>query len=637
MLLSFGCEDFMGYAAATVGSDMLDGVVLIDGSNRDFATASSNGSGKSSLVEMIAFALYGKTIRGLDAKHGKDSVVRHGCEKGARAWVDIGIGSGRSSLRVERFRAHAESGNSIKALLDGKDVVRGRVASITDDRIVTLLGQIDFDLFKRAVIIHSRMTESFSTLNDRYLRYISERLIALPDFTELQKTAKEKKDAVLAKTELIESRVVGLEDRARDTGKTLVDLKRQAAKYDEDVQEQRKQIADRHSVIRKDIENCKTAIVKISSDILNATIRAQKIGERLDSFKLSLKKEKDGLELSMSTYAKLSAMLHGVQRTVAKYKELGKNKLCPECGQRVSKVHIEAKCSEVQNEGKDLVEKEAMAKVKMEQNRSHVKQLESNVELLSINMAYEESKRKVLKQKRKATREQLIERKGQLKDLGEHGVRANPFTDLLRDAEAKLLKYYRRKNRLTVKLQKRKAVLPYYEFWQWGFGPVGLRSYALDSVTPMLNRMANEYLEILTDGTITVAMSTVKTTDDGYKDKFTIEIDNLHGSDNLAADSDGEIACVDLALNFACADILSSRVEGGVGLLVVDQAIDNLDAVRGAKAVRLLSMKTDPVWCKEHSIKPKHTVLAITHRPELKDMFESVIQVEKHKGICRVI
>jgi DNA repair exonuclease SbcCD ATPase subunit len=84
-------------------------------------------------------------------------------------------------------------------------------------------------------------------------------------------------------------------------------------------------------------------------------------------------------------------------------------------------------------------------------------------------------------------------------------------------------------------------------------------------------------------------------------------------------------------------DLLDSRLDGGLGILYIDQALDLVDPVRGDKAVSLLSRRVDKDWCSEIGLKPKDHVFVISHREEFKDRFESTIFAEKENGVCRIV
>jgi len=64
-------ENFLSIKKVDLDFDKFDGLVNIVGKNRDTSPTSSNGAGKSSVIEAIVFALFGKTIR----KTSEKSVV----------------------------------------------------------------------------------------------------------------------------------------------------------------------------------------------------------------------------------------------------------------------------------------------------------------------------------------------------------------------------------------------------------------------------------------------------------------------------------------------------------------------------------------------------------------------------------
>ncbi|KKL53426.1 hypothetical protein LCGC14_2275570, partial [marine sediment metagenome] len=247
---SFGCKNFLGYEEASVS--LPKGLTLIEGFNHDFATTSSNGAGKSGLIEPIPFALFGKTIRGMEVKHGKDSVVRDASTGGGYAWVELYVENDRK-LRVERYRKHKKHGNSIRVWLDGKDIVKGRSIPDTDKNIVDLIG-VEFDLFIRTVVIHSRITESFSSLNDRHLRNLSESLLALPDFEALQKTATNKFNDMESKVEKSVAEVKAIASQIDDCVDHLFDLRKQETEFEEEQK-------NRKGVLREeDIQRAKSLL-----------------------------------------------------------------------------------------------------------------------------------------------------------------------------------------------------------------------------------------------------------------------------------------------------------------------------------------------------------------------------------------
>lgn len=632
---SFGCKNFLGYEEANIV--LPKGLVLIEGFNHDFATTSSNGAGKSGLIEPIPFALYGKTIRGMEVKHGKDSVIRDGSTGGSCAWIELSVGENKT-LRVERYRKHKIHGNSVRAWLDGKDIVKGRSIPDTDKNIVGLIG-IEFDLFIRTVVIHSRITESFSSLNDRYLRCLSESLLALPDFEELQKTALNKFRDMESKVEKSAGEVRVIISNINSCADHLTDLRKQEVEFEEEqknrkgvMREEKAALLDEYRKLKNSKHKVHESAVKVGENLKSLEDEKKRIDIVLEKTKLRL----TNTRFDLDTVTRELDDLIGTKR---EYVSLKSKKICPECGQKVSAAHIMKKINKLDMRGGSLIEKKTQAKLEYEQATHRVhkasvtasskediikKTLARKLNLISDEAHWSDNLKKLKVQI------------GKLSDVA--ALRESPYEKLI-DKEVRKKKDLKKSlEEMRAKLATRRKLVPYYDFWRWGFGPHGLRSYALDGITPTLNKLANSYLGYLTDSTMTVDMSTVKKLNDGsYRDKFTVGVDNIHGAGVIAADSDGEIACIDLALCLAMSDILSHRITNAVNLLVVDQSIDSLDSVRAAKALRLLQQKLDSKWCKSFEVPRKESILVITHRDNLKDQFANRLLVEKRDGVCRVM
>ena len=77
------------------------GLVLIKGKNLDNDAIDNNGSGKSSIVESLVYALYGRTIRGLKG----DDVVNNVTKKNTKVFLDLVDDQG-DEYRIARYRKH---------------------------------------------------------------------------------------------------------------------------------------------------------------------------------------------------------------------------------------------------------------------------------------------------------------------------------------------------------------------------------------------------------------------------------------------------------------------------------------------------------------------------------------------------
>jgi len=634
-LISFGAKNFLGYSELELKLAGLDPLILIDGRNHDFADASSNGSGKSSISECIAYALFGKTIRNVEARYGKESIIHTGAKGGTSVWLEAELPTGK--LRIERYRQHPEYENKIRAWLDGQDVIRGRVASETDDRIAQLLG-FDYDLFCRAVVIHSRLTESFSTVENRYIKSITERLLGLRDFDGLRKYVKGQVDKCGSETAQLEIKLSNTIARLEELESELEALqeKQKTHQHEQSVMGQR---------LAQEIKACSDKTTQFSKTHSIAKESADKFQGQLDKLNRERQKikdaasEQDAVKIKAERkQAELGAELRIATQQAQRYTNMS-GKTCPECDQVVSAAHVKAKVKELENRLIDLKRKvktaltvvttqaESVVKTKQE-----LEQLDNQCGDLRNSVSNSERDAATIAEKLRNERIQLKRLQEQKEELA-----VDPYAELIANVKALSINKENELAKAQADLKDQEERKRYTEFWLYAFSPNGMRSFMLDGATPMLNQLANFYLEQLTDNTMALRLNTVKSNKDGtYKDKFDIDVTNESGANVLGGNSDGETGCVDLALNLAMSDLLESRIKGGIGLLFIDQALDLLDSSRAALAVRLLRQKTESAWCKEHGIVVKDHVFLISHKLDIQDSFNSVLYVEKHNGTCRL-
>ena len=103
-IVEWGAENLFGYRGLKVNLSSLGSTILLDGINKDFASRSSNGAGKSSVIETVPWVLHGQTIRGLEKRHGKDAVIFDKAEGGALGYIKIALEN--KELEIQRYRGH---------------------------------------------------------------------------------------------------------------------------------------------------------------------------------------------------------------------------------------------------------------------------------------------------------------------------------------------------------------------------------------------------------------------------------------------------------------------------------------------------------------------------------------------------
>src|SRR3990167_7566720 len=349
---AWGAENFFRYESLEICPEDLGRLVLIDGKNYDFSTASSNAAGKSSVIEALTFALFGKTIRRLD---GIDSIIRPG-QKSCKVWAKIEIPEGE--LLIERYRKDKQHANSTRVLLNGEDVVRGRDENETKRKIEKLLG-FDYDLFTRAVVIHSRMTESFSSLTDRYLKSITERLLGMPEFAKVQQTIKDRVTAIETRERESVEEIRIVEQTIQDTQEQIEKYKRLSAEHEKESESRVWEMGRKIVAAEKDLDRLKEHNKGYKKEI--ATVQAAiTASEKSRSYKQTeIGKIEGKLQVAVASLAGLTASADLLKQARLKYQRLEKAKTCPECDQKVSTGHIDTKLAAIHNELKTVEESRA--------------------------------------------------------------------------------------------------------------------------------------------------------------------------------------------------------------------------------------------------------------------------------------
>ena len=77
---SIKIEGFLSVKEAEINFDNYFGITNIVGLNEDTTPVSSNGAGKSTIIEAVSFALFGRTIRKTTEKNLRYSLAKVPCK-----------------------------------------------------------------------------------------------------------------------------------------------------------------------------------------------------------------------------------------------------------------------------------------------------------------------------------------------------------------------------------------------------------------------------------------------------------------------------------------------------------------------------------------------------------------------------
>jgi DNA repair protein SbcC/Rad50 len=165
------------------------------------------------------------------------------------------------------------------------------------------------------------------------------------------------------------------------------------------------------------------------------------------------------------------------------------------------------------------------------------------------------------------------------------------------------------------------------------FGKDGVPALLIEQALPQIESKANEILDRLSDGQMSIRFVTQteykdKKRDD-LKETLDILISDSAGIRNYEMYSGGEAFRVNFAIRLALSEILAQRKGARLQTLIIDEGFGSQDAQGRQRLIEAINLvKND--FAK---------ILVITHLDELKDAFPNRIEVEKTErgSVLRVI
>ncbi len=162
-----------------------------------------------------------------------------------------------------------------------------------------------------------------------------------------------------------------------------------------------------------------------------------------------------------------------------------------------------------------------------------------------------------------------------------------------------------------------------YKQLERAFGKDGVPALLIEQALPQIETKANEILERLSGGNMSVRFLTQREYKDSrradLRETLDIQISDAAGMRDYEMFSGGESFRVNFAIRLALSEVLAQRAGARLQTLVIDEGFGSQDAVGRQRLIEAIN-----------TIKPDFAkILIITHIDELKDAFPTRIEVEK--------
>ncbi|MBM3180597.1 MAG: SMC family ATPase [Chloroflexi bacterium] len=193
---------------------------------------------------------------------------------------------------------------------------------------------------------------------------------------------------------------------------------------------------------------------------------------------------------------------------------------------------------------------------------------------------------------------------------------ARQRVDVLATLRARKVDHETQREELSQKIAHHKTL-------ERAFGRDGVPALLIEQALPQIEQKANDLLERLSDGHMSIRFIT----QEAYKDKkrddlretLDIQISDSAGTRDYEMYSGGEAFRINFAIRLALSEILAQRKGARLQTLVIDEGFGSQDAQGRQRLIEAINLVK----------KDFAKILVITHLDELKDSFPNRIEVEK--------
>lgn len=660
------------------------GLVLLKGKNLDNDSLNNNGAGKSSIIESLVYALYGRTIRGIKG----DAVVNRVVGKDTKVFLDLTDDDG-TKYRIARYRKHSVNKNKSMLYRNGKDITPKSEADF--NTFVANLLQADY-LTLTSSLIYSAESFKFTSATDAEMKSTFDTMLGLDVYQKCL-------DITKARLVDVETKVQEYHWKIDSKYADIQQAQNAIQSVNEQKEEQRQKVAQRRAELEQKVSNQAAVVEQKKSELkstqaqLDTAKSAQEKAEQalteLQELMNAVSKVQEGIQDSKNHIKDAEWKLNRLDRDIKDatdnlnrkndqiaskraeiktmidklthlYDDIGQP--CPTCGQPLTeeciapaeeklKQQIEGLRSEyqelrdkarnVQGEIDQLnrsvgVAKDELAKYQEQQSgylsildkhKDAIDQKEvAELELKKAQRYFQDvsTQMAVCTSELESAQKLLQYHKEALEELDKNDPYAS-YDNLMKKYQDKIELDNSEVQTLRDSAQEVEDEKTCLEFWKKAYSNQGIKSYILDDITPFLNRRVNKYLSKLASGHIEVKFNTQTTLKSGeVREKFSIDITNHDGGADYTANSGGEKKRIDIAINLALQDLVAARSNKSLNIAVYDEALDdNLDKFGVESVMSLLKeMATE-----------KSSIFVISHNTDIQSEFTNVITVVKKGGL----
>jgi DNA repair exonuclease SbcCD ATPase subunit len=600
-----------------------------------------NGSGKSSrYTEALYWGLYGKTIRDLPA----DGIINL---KSDMAQVEVILHEPVSKTTYRIIREKSKGSAQVLDIVCGEvggactDMFPASSVLAKQDMLEEWLG-LDAKTFLNSIVFGQGAAALFASgaLSDSERKKVFDQICGFDEFDKAQKVA-------AAERRVLDVELATHFTRLTDARGALSTMSNEIAAFEERVKQLARDSEVQVERLAKDIENAeedlvdaKEALEEAETDLQLALDAKTAHDAEVATLPSLIESRDEALVISMDAKASIAnfadvlsrskVMLESVHAQDKKLQKSLDGGVCPYCGSKT--IDMEQVKSDIKECGIDILkwkrsidnaqhrvseltpEREEAVSFIEEANRqiSSIQGRRMQIsEMLSVKKSLVSAFKATVDAKERALAA-LGDSVNALDSRGEENLRGKELKQKALEEKEKQTK------ELATTYDEIKTKQDVIAFWEEAFGPKGIKAYIIEGMLPNLNRLLNEHLANLTDGSITAEVAaTTALKKGGEAERLSVTVRNARGAALYGGNSGGERRRIDLAILLALQDLVGMRAKKALNLSIYDEVLDALDTDGITRAVSYLTLRA----------KDRPTYL-ISHSDDARALVESTVELK---------
>ena len=543
--------------------------------NKTNLVVGTNGAGKSTVLDALTFALFGKPFRKinkpqlLNSVNEKDCVVEVEFSVGNVSWKVI------RGIKPNRFEIHRD------------DVVLDQSSAVNDQQkwFEQNVIKMNYKSFTQIVILGSSTFVPFMQLSAINRREVIEDLLDIRIFSNMNTIIKDKIRELKDETKVLELKKESLNDKVQMQENFIEELEKRG---------------------KKNIEDKETSISNLLTEENNLINRNEVLTNQVDEFNDEMEKF-SGATIKLRKLGNLKGKISNKVSTITKeHKFFTENTVCPTCTQPIEEDFRINKVDDAQNKAKELQSgyKELEQAIKEEEERERQFTILSK-EITSLTHDISQNNVRI-----SGCQRQVRDLESEIQRIAENFANRNSEHEKLTSFKDTLQTTYD-------ELASKRDNINYYDFSYSLLKDGGVKTKIIKKYLPLINQQVNRYLQMM-DFFINFTLD----------EEFNETVQSpIHDNFSYASFSEGEKMRIDLALLFTWREVARLKNSVNTNLLIMDEVFDSsLDGFGTEEFLKIIRFVIQDA-----------NVFVISHKQGMEDRFEKCIQFEKVKGFSRMV